>query len=154
MEKSHKSPPGMKNTIPVKYNIVLKNSNCLHFQLFVYNLPIIMILRLVLVISLIQTCLSDPQFFHLPTATLENRLANGDPKCPIVAPQDPASCGGRTSQCWSPGVRDTDCPGHGLCCYDGCANVCGGGPAPPPPPPPPPRVIPVPHPPPVVVVPR
>ena len=22
------------------------------------------------------------------------------------------------------GVRDTDCPAHGLCCYDGCANSC------------------------------
>lgn len=113
-----------------------------------------MILRLALLaLSLFQTCLSEPQFFHLPTATLENRLANGDPKCPIVAPRDPASCGGRTSQCWSPGVRDTDCPGHGLCCYDGCANICGGAPAPPPPPPPP-RVVPVPPPVPVVVVPR
>jgi len=114
-----------------------------------------MILRLALLaLSLFQTCLSEPQFFHLPTATLENRLANGDPKCPIVAPRDPASCGGRTSQCWSPGVRDTDCPGHGLCCYDGCANICGGAPAPPPPPPPPRVVVPVPPPVPVVVVPR
>ena len=45
-----------------------------------------------------------------------------DPKCPAVTPQ--GSCQGRRSNCWSPGVRDTDCPGHGLCCYDGCANTC------------------------------
>ena len=45
-----------------------------------------------------------------------------DPKCPAAQPQ--ASCAGRRSTCWSPGVRDLDCPGHGLCCYDGCANTC------------------------------
>lgn len=28
------------------------------------------------------------------------------------------------STCWSPGVDDVDCPGHGLCCFDGCANTC------------------------------
>ncbi len=27
-------------------------------------------------------------------------------------------------QCWSPGVPDLDCPGSGLCCFDGCVNVC------------------------------
>jgi len=36
------------------------------------------------------------------------------------------------STCWSPGVPDTDCPGHGLCCSDGCANHCLGNRAPPP----------------------
>ncbi len=45
------------------------------------------------------------------------------------------ACLGRSSVCWSPGVRDTDCPGHGLCCTDGChVNVClGATPLPPPP---------------------
>ena len=47
-----------------------------------------------------------------------------DPKCPPATAQ--ASCAGRRSTCWSPGVRDTDCPGHGLCCFDGCANTCVG----------------------------
>ena len=28
--------------------------------------------------------------------------------------------------CWSVGVADVDCPGQGLCCFDGCANVCAG----------------------------
>jgi hypothetical protein len=56
-----------------------------------------------------------------------------DPKCPAATPQLPAACAGRRSNCWSPGVRDLDCPGSGLCCYDGCANTCVGGPAGPPP---------------------
>ena len=38
-----------------------------------------------------------------------------------------AACQGRTSQCWSVGVSDLDCPGAGVCCYDGCANVCQPG---------------------------
>ena len=51
-----------------------------------------------------------------------------DPKCPPA--QAASSCAGRRSTCWSPGVRDTDCPGHGLCCFDGCANTCVGQAAP------------------------
>ena len=27
-------------------------------------------------------------------------------------------------QCWSLGVPDLDCPGQGLCCFNGCVNVC------------------------------
>ena len=27
-------------------------------------------------------------------------------------------------QCWSPGVPDQDCPGEGLCCFNGCVNYC------------------------------
>ena len=37
-----------------------------------------------------------------------------------------AACQGRTSQCWSVGVSDLDCPGAATCCHDGCANVCQG----------------------------
>ena len=67
-----------------------------------------------------------------------------DPKCEAARPRAPSQCRGQRSNCWSPGVRDTDCPGHGLCCYDGCANTCvvSSPPPrqpPPPPPPPPPR---------------
>merc|ERR1711953_668253 len=40
----------------------------------------------------------------------------------------PASAGA-VSTCWSPGQRDTDCPGNGLCCFDGCADTCDGQPA-------------------------
>merc|ERR1719350_2352007 len=47
-----------------------------------------------------------------------------DPVCPPATPLSPGQCVGQKSTCWSPGVRDTDCPGHGLCCYDGCANTC------------------------------
>jgi len=47
-----------------------------------------------------------------------------DPKCPPALPKNPRACKGQRSTCWSPGVKDTDCPGHGLCCYDGCANTC------------------------------
>jgi len=53
--------------------------------------------------------------------------------CPNTAPLPRDQCAGKVSVCWSPGVRDTDCPGHGLCCFDGCVNLCVGA-APPPPP--------------------
>merc|ERR1719443_1030016 len=63
-----------------------------------------------------------------------------DPKCPPVSPRSPAQCRGQRSNCWSPGVRDLDCPASGLCCYDGCANTCvASSPPPPPRAPPPPR---------------
>jgi len=57
-----------------------------------------------------------------------------DPKCPPVTPKSPAQCKGQRSNCWSPGVRDLDCPASGLCCYDGCANTCVSSSPPPPPP--------------------
>ena len=46
--------------------------------------------------------------------------------CPTnVYPLPLIKCKGRnTNQCWSPGKKDTDCPEHGLCCYDGCAYTC------------------------------
>ena len=28
------------------------------------------------------------------------------------------------NQCWSRGTPDIDCPGEGLCCFNGCNNVC------------------------------
>jgi hypothetical protein len=58
----------------------------------------------------------------------------GDPgQCP--APGAGQECGGAVSNCWSPGQRDTDCPNNGLCCFDGCADLCVDGPAPAPRPP-------------------
>ena len=36
--------------------------------------------------------------------------------CPAVSPGSPDECAGAVSTCWSPGQRDTDCPGNGLCC--------------------------------------
>merc|ERR1712090_120744 len=53
-------------------------------------------------------------------------------ECP--APGAGTNCDGAVSNCWSPGQRDTDCPNNGLCCFDGCADLCVDGPAPPPPP--------------------
>ena len=52
----------------------------------------------------------------------------GDPKCPIIGSLPASECRGTKSTCWSPGVRDTDCPGHALCCFDGCANTCPDNP--------------------------
>ena len=47
--------------------------------------------------------------------------------CPVLNTLPPlAECRGRTSNCWSPGVRDLDCLDSALCCFDGCANVCQG----------------------------
>ena len=62
----------------------------------------------------------------LSSSSLANFI--NDPVCPGVRPRAPAQCRGQRSNCWAPGVRDTDCPGHGLCCYDGCANTCLGSP--------------------------
>ena len=84
-----------------------------------------------------------------------------DPKCPPVTPKTPAQCKGQRSNCWSPGVRDLDCPGSGLCCYDGCANTCVSDsppprappPTPKPRPPPPPTTTRKPKPPPVSYIP-
>ena len=43
--------------------------------------------------------------------------------CPIPSTQ--RDCNGKVNHtCWSPGVHDIDCPGHGLCCFDGCSNTC------------------------------
>ena len=130
---------------------------------------------------------ADPQFYPLPSAGIANRFVyifiysigvsqayknlkysipyfldcrlSNEPSCPNIAPLPRSQCAGRTSVCWSPGVRDTDCPGHGLCCYDGCVNICGTpapapAPVPIPAPVPPPRVVPIhaPHPPVVHVV--
>jgi len=57
--------------------------------------------------------------FHISISNFLN-----DPKCPKVRALPPSACTGHLSTCWSPGVRDLDCPAQGLCCYDGCANTC------------------------------
>jgi len=49
------------------------------------------------------------------------------PTCPVLSSLPPLSeCEGRSSNCWSVGVRDLDCIQSALCCFDGCANVCMG----------------------------
>jgi hypothetical protein len=48
--------------------------------------------------------------------------------CPNVNNLPPVeACAGRSSNCWSVGQTDVDCPGFALCCFDGCANTCQGG---------------------------
>merc|ERR1712064_147400 len=62
-----------------------------------------------------------------------NNQNNGQQNCPSVNNLPPVeACAGRSSNCWSVGQADVDCPGNALCCFDGCANTCqgGGGPAP------------------------
>lgn len=45
--------------------------------------------------------------------------------CPnIQGLPDISSCSGATSNCWSVGQADVDCPGNALCCFDGCVNSC------------------------------
>jgi len=82
-------------------------------------------------------------FLHTISAEPEPQWPTGrtNQGCANTAPLPRSACTGKASTCWSPGVRDTDCPGHGLCCFDGCVNVCVAGPVAPPPPPT--RVIPI-----------
>jgi hypothetical protein len=49
--------------------------------------------------------------------------------CPLIHAKDAGQCDGTISECWSPGQLDVDCEGSdgdglGLCCFDGCVNVC------------------------------
>ena len=43
--------------------------------------------------------------------------------CPAASPGSPDECAGAVSTCWSPGQRDTDCPGNGLCCVSNTPNT-------------------------------
>ena len=44
--------------------------------------------------------------------------------CPDFTLRERHECHNIQHQCWSPGVPDADCPDHGLCCFDGCSNIC------------------------------
>ena len=44
--------------------------------------------------------------------------------CPHFTLKEKTDCPKISHQCWSPGVPDEDCPYHGLCCFDGCNNIC------------------------------
>jgi len=64
--------------------------------------------------------------------------------CPVVASLPISQCAGQENSCWAIGQPDVDCPNYGLCCFNGCANVCSAeGPAPLPAPLPVPAPIPV-----------
>ena len=47
--------------------------------------------------------------------------------CPVMKEQNKDCTMYPSHQCWSPGVPDLDCPGSGLCCFNGCVNVCING---------------------------
>jgi len=53
-------------------------------------------------------------------------LAGGPGQCPAAPRLSALQCQGAVNSCWSVGVDDVDCPGHSLCCFDGCVNVCYG----------------------------
>ena len=54
------------------------------------------------------------------------RYARQSENCPLIHAKDPSACAGSISECWSPGQYDVDCEnGAGLCCFNGCVNVCG-----------------------------
>ncbi|XP_040580809.1 uncharacterized protein [Lepeophtheirus salmonis] len=54
----------------------------------------------------------------------ENGRAGIAGTCPAIQPRSEAECAGTVSTCWSPGFTDTDCPNFGLCCFDGCQDIC------------------------------
>jgi len=56
------------------------------------------------------------------------KFSSAQQSCPNVNNLPPVeACAGRSSNCWSVGQADVDCPGNALCCFDGCANTCQGG---------------------------
>ena len=62
------------------------------------------------------------------TYSYQPQQQNNGGTCPSVSNLPPVeACAGRSSNCWSVGQADVDCPGNALCCFDGCANTCQGG---------------------------
>jgi len=59
----------------------------------------------------------------IPVEKCSEVLQERPTECP---PPSLESCDPTTSiaNCWSPGSEDVDCAENGLCCYNGCANVC------------------------------
>merc|ERR1712123_229502 len=56
----------------------------------------------------------------------DSSLSRGASQCPAAPSLPLQQCQGAVNACWSVGVHDVDCPGQGLCCFDGCATVCAG----------------------------
>ena len=44
--------------------------------------------------------------------------------CPHFESKEKDHCHNINHECWSVGVPDEDCPYNGICCFDGCNNVC------------------------------
>lgn len=63
---------------------------------------------------------------HYPSQKSTGRGTSGVLQCPAAPGLPLNQCIGAVNSCWSVGVGDVDCPGHGLCCFDGCANTCVG----------------------------
>ena len=70
-----------------------------------------------------------PSIFDHPPITAPPSFIPAQPPKPYTEPQNscpPVSSNPQCTyensqeQCWAQG----DCPGHGLCCFNGCANVC------------------------------
>ena len=74
-------------------------------------------------------CETAPSLYYLAEEAFGTLGGSSDGGlCPAASPLSDAECAGVTSNCWSPGQRDTDCPNSGLCCFDGCADRCVDGP--------------------------
>jgi len=73
---------------------------------------------------------NDPKTKHKRQNELEpsrqstNQLSLSVSQCPRVAAKPDPMCVNRTSNCWSQGHQDVDCPGFALCCFDGCVASC------------------------------
>ena len=73
----------------------------------------------------------DPKMIHIqpPSGSYKAPAAAPPPPRPVFngvcpPPQRNVKCEYVKHQCWSVGTPDVDCPGHGLCCFDGCINSC------------------------------
>lgn len=68
-----------------------------------------------------------PQNQQRPNVQHQQTNTIGGGSCPNIANLPPVEqCAGSTSNCWSVGQPDVDCPGNALCCFDGCSNTCQG----------------------------
>ena len=72
----------------------------------------------------------DPKMIHIqPPSGSYKAPARPPPPPPVYngvcpPPARNVKCEYVKHQCWSVGTPDVDCPGHGLCCFDGCINSC------------------------------
>ena len=61
-------------------------------------------------------------------ASKQPKLLPIAPKTPVLGVCPPiqrnVKCEYVQNTCWSVGTPDVDCPGNGLCCFNGCANHC------------------------------
>jgi len=66
----------------------------------------------------------DTSFSTVGQLQINNTPSFQQSSCPQINSFPPtSSCAGKTSACFNVGKRDADC-GGGVCCFDGCANLC------------------------------